>query len=120
MIETENPIVSPLPTRDAELAQVRADSASSDEDGTPMMEILIRPQTGWIPIDWKELYAYRELLFFFVWRDISARYKQTVLGSAWAVIQPLMTMGIFVIVAKFVKISTPQVGGVELPYPVFV
>ena len=44
------------------------------------------------------MFAYRELLFFFVWRDISARYKQTVLGRAWAVIQPLMLMGIFTFV----------------------
>ena len=70
-------------------------------------EIVIRAQSGWIPINWRELYAYRELLFFFVWRDISARYKQTVLGSAWAVIQPLLMMIIFTFVARFVGIH-PQ------------
>ena len=70
-------------------------ATASSEDDTEPTEIVIRAQSGWIPIDWKELYAYRELLFFFVWRDISARYKQTVLGSAWAVIQPLLMMGIF-------------------------
>ena len=59
-------------------------ATASSEDDTGPTEIVIRAQTGWIPIDWKELYAFRELLFFFVWRDISARYKQTVLGSAWA------------------------------------
>ena len=77
-------------------------------------------QTGWIPIDWKELYAFRELLFFFVWRDISARYKQTVLGSAWAVIQPLLMMGIFSFVARFAGIHPPKINGAEIPYPVFV
>ena len=81
---------------------------------------MIRAQSGWLPINWKELYAYRELLFFFVWRDISARYKQTVLGSAWAVIQPLLMMAIFTFVAKFAGIHPPKINGVEIPYPVFV
>ena len=44
-------------------------------------ELVIRPQTGWIKIDWKELVSYRELLWFLVWRDISVRYKQTILGG---------------------------------------
>ena len=60
------------------------------------------------------------MLFFFVWRDISARYKQTVLGSAWAVIQPLLMMAIFTFVAKFAGIHPPKIHGAEIPYPVFV
>ena len=56
---------------------------------------VIRPLKGWIPINLRELWAYRELLYFFTWRDIKVRYKQTLLGFAWAVIQPLFTMIVF-------------------------
>ncbi|MFO0887968.1 MAG: ABC transporter permease [Isosphaeraceae bacterium] len=83
-------------------------------------EIVIRPMTGWLPIDWRELYAYRELLYFFVWRDITARYKQTILGSAWAILQPLLLMCIFTLISKFVSIPTPVLDGRPIPYPVFV
>ena len=92
MIEAKKPVISLPRTRETEEAATPVIDSLSPQEGTAPIEILIRPQTGWIPIDWKELYAYRELLFFFVWRDISARYKQTVLGSAWAVIQPLLMM----------------------------
>jgi len=119
MIEVQQSTVSPLPSRDGEQALASLDTPVSSEDDTELIEIVIRAQSGWIPIDWRELYVYRELLFFFVWRDISARYKQTVLGSAWAVIQPLLMMVIFTFVAKFVGIH-PKINGVEIPYPVFV
>ena len=52
----------------------------------------IRPARGWQLIDLGELWRYRELLFFLVWRDVKIRYRQTVLGVAWAVLQPLMMM----------------------------
>jgi homopolymeric O-antigen transport system permease protein len=120
MIETQKPAAPASRARESEQIKVRGETPSMAQDSDGTFEILIRPQTGWIPINWKELYAYRELLFFFVWRDISARYKQTVLGSAWAVLQPLMMMGIFTFIARFINIPTPKVGGVELPYPVFV
>ena len=97
-----------------------ADLSGTDEPNGEFVETVIRARNGWIPVDWKELYAYRELLFFFIWRDISARYKQTVLGSAWAILQPLIMMAIFTFVARFMNLRTPMVGGVELPYPVFV
>jgi len=119
MIEVQHSTVSPLRSRDGEQALASLDTPVSSEDDTELIEIVIRAQSGWIPIDWRELYVYRELLFFFVWRDISARYKQTVLGSAWAVIQPLLMMVIFTFVAKFVGIH-PKINGVEIPYPVFV
>jgi lipopolysaccharide transport system permease protein len=105
--------------RESQHAQASPDVPLSELPLEPI-EIVIRPQSGWIPINWKELYAYRELLFFFIWRDISARYKQTVLGSAWAVIQPLLMMAIFSFVALFLGIKPPKLNGVELPYPVFV
>ena len=77
---------------------------------------MIKPTSGWIAIDWKEIYDYRELLAFFVWRDISARYKQTILGPAWAILQPLIMMVIFTFVASVAKIPTPM----DLPFPVCV
>lgn len=83
---------------------------------TEAAEIVIRPQSGWIAIDWKEIYSYRELLAFFVWRDISSRYKQTILGGAWAILQPLIMMVVFVVLASFSKIPTPM----GLPTPVCV
>jgi lipopolysaccharide transport system permease protein len=59
--------------------------------------VRIRPSKGWRAVNLGELWRYRELLFFLAWRDIQLRYKQTVLGVAWAVIQPLLTMVVFTI-----------------------
>jgi len=77
--------------------------------------IKLRPRPGWIPVDFKELWQYRELLGFFAVRDIKVRYKQTLLGVAWAVVQPVMTMLVFTLL--FHKLL-----GVEptnASYPVF-
>lgn len=79
-------------------------------------ERVIEARSGWIPIDWSELWEYHELLYFLVWRDVKIRYKQTVLGIAWAVLQPVFSMVIFtVIFGKFAKIPSDN-----LPYAVFV
>ncbi len=73
----------------------------------------IRPAKGWRRLDLRELWAYRELLYFFVWRDVKVRYKQTVLGASWAVIQPLTMMVVFtVFLGKLAHIPTANV-----PYP---
>jgi lipopolysaccharide transport system permease protein len=73
-------------------------------------ETVIRPRSGWIAIDWRELWNARELLGFLVWRDVSVRYKQTVLGVAWAVLQPVFTMAIFtVIFGKLAKMPSQGV-----------
>jgi lipopolysaccharide transport system permease protein len=75
----------------------------------------IAARRGWLALDLAELWAYRELLYFFVWRDIKVRYKQTVIGAAWAVLQPLMTMLVFsLFFGRLAKI--PSQG---LPYPIF-
>jgi len=75
----------------------------------------IAAQRGWLALDLAELWAYRELLYFFIWRDIKVRYKQTVIGAAWAVLQPVMTMLVFsLFFGKLAKI--PSQG---LPYPIF-
>ena len=57
--------------------------------------VVIRPSRGWIPINLRDLWAYHELLYFLTWREIKARYKQTLLGFAWAIIQPLFMMIVF-------------------------
>ncbi len=80
------------------------------------VELLIKPRRGWQPIDLRELWAYRELLGFLIWRDIKVRYKQTVLGGLWAVLQPLIGTLVFgILFTTVAKIRTPGV-----PYPLFV
>ncbi len=77
--------------------------------------IRIRPSRGWVPINFAELWRYRELLYFLVWRDIKVRYKQTVLGAAWAIIQPFFTMLVFsLFFGKLGKIPSDGI-----PYPIF-
>jgi lipopolysaccharide transport system permease protein len=75
----------------------------------------IQPSGGWISLNLRELWDYRELIFFFVWRDLKVRYKQTILGVSWAVLQPFLTMVIFsLFFGRLAKV--PSDG---LPYPVF-
>jgi lipopolysaccharide transport system permease protein len=77
--------------------------------------LLIRPARGWLRLNLPELWEYRELLYFLVWRDIKVRYKQTALGAAWAVLQPLLTMAVFsVFFGRLAKVPSDGV-----PYPVF-
>ncbi|HLO17970.1 MAG TPA: ABC transporter permease [Anaerolineales bacterium] len=75
----------------------------------------IRPPKGLAALDLHELWAYRELLYFLVWRDVKVRYKQTAIGVAWVVLQPFLTMVVFSIV--FGKLMHVPSG--ETPYPVF-
>lgn len=75
----------------------------------------IRPSRGWRHLNLRELWEYRELLFYLSWRDIKVRYKQTVLGAAWAIIQPFMTMVVFSLF--FGKLAKMPSDGI--PYPLF-
>lgn len=75
----------------------------------------IEPSRGWVSLKLHELWEYRELLYFLTWRDIKVRYKQTVLGVAWALIQPLFTMLVFYF--SFSKLAKIPSDG--LPYPLF-
>ena len=77
---------------------------------------IIECRKGWIPLNFRELVHYRELLYFLTWRDIKVRYKQTALGAAWAVLQPLMSMIVFTIF--FGKLGKIPSDGI--PYPIFV
>jgi lipopolysaccharide transport system permease protein len=75
----------------------------------------IDPPSGWIELNLHEVWQFRELLYFFVWRNVKVRYKQTVIGIVWVVLQPLMTMGVFTIF--FGRLARLPSDG--LPYPVF-
>jgi len=79
-------------------------------------EIVIKPQKGWLNVDLKELWDYRELAYFFVWRDIKVRYKQTAVGALWAIFKPMIAMLIFAFFfGRFAKMPSDGV-----PYPIFV
>jgi lipopolysaccharide transport system permease protein len=82
---------------------------------TQESHIVIEPSRSWLRLDLGDLWRYRELLFFLAWRDIKVRYKQTLLGAAWAVIQPLLTMIIFSVIFGQLA-GLPSEG---IPYPVF-
>jgi len=75
----------------------------------------IRPSQGWVSLGLGELWEYRELLYFLTWRDIKVRYKQTVLGAAWAIIQPFFTMVVFSLF--FGRLAGIPSDGI--PYPIF-
>ena len=77
---------------------------------------IIEPKKGWVPVDLREIWDYRELLYFLTKRDIKVRYKQTILGGLWAVIQPAFTMIVFTLF--FGRLARVPSDG--LPYPIFV
>ena len=77
--------------------------------------MVIRPRTGFLDLELAELWRYRELLYFLVWRDVKVRYAQAALGTAWSIVQPLIAVAIFTVVfSTFAKL--PSDG---LPYPIF-
>jgi len=84
-------------------------------DQLPDIHIHIEPSRGWISLKLRELWAYRELFYFLTWRDVKVRYKQTVLGAAWAIIQPFFTMVVFSLF--FGKLAKMPSDGI--PYPIF-
>ena len=77
--------------------------------------IRIQPSRGWISLKLDDVWAHRELLYFLIWRDVKVRYKQTALGAAWAILQPLTTMLVFTIFFG----ALAKVGSDGLPYPIF-
>ena len=85
------------------------------QENVAIPTIVIRPSQGWIALKLKDLWEYRELLYFLVWRDIKVRYKQTALGAAWAIIQPFFSMVVFsVFFGKLAKMPSDGI-----PYPIF-
>jgi lipopolysaccharide transport system permease protein len=94
-------MTSNIPTRGAAL------------DPVPVLRIV--PFQGWVSLRLRDLWEYRELLYFLIWRDIKVRYKQTVLGAAWAILQPLLAMVVFsIFFGHLAKIPSDN-----LPYPIF-
>ena len=77
--------------------------------------VIVRPSRGWLDLNLRELWRYRELVYFLTWRNIKVRYKQTFLGAAWAILQPLLTMVVFTLFfGRLAKIPSDNV-----PYPIF-
>lgn len=111
------------------MSTAMANRADSTEPGTtappdtrapapgpaPIHQTIIEPPRSWQLINFRELWQYRELLFFLTWRDVKVRYKQTVLGVAWAVLQPAMMMAVFVVF--FGRLAGVSTGGI--PQPLF-
>ena len=77
---------------------------------SPQVITIIEPRSGWRAINFRELWRYRDLLYFLAWRDVKVRYKQTVLGAAWAVLQPFMTMVVF-------SVFFGRLGGMDAKVP---
>jgi lipopolysaccharide transport system permease protein len=80
------------------------------------VETEIKPSRGWVSLDLKSVWRYHELLFFLIWRDVKVRYKQTVVGMLWVVLQPVTTMIVFTLI--FGRLAKLPTNGV--PYPLFV
>src|SRR6266404_5561328 len=100
------------------MASVTADpsvAARVSPHGSPIATVRIEPPRAWLELRLREVWMYRELLYFLVWRDLKVRYKQTAVGVAWVVLQPLMSMGAFTLF--FGRLAKLPSDG--LPYPVF-
>ncbi len=88
----------------------------SNHQHTPApFQIVIEPSDGWVSLNLHSLWQYRELLYFLVWRDLKVRYKQTLLGIAWVVLQPVVSMLVFSILFGWLL----KVPSGDVPYPVF-
>jgi lipopolysaccharide transport system permease protein len=88
---------------------------ASDSLQAELPVLRIAPSKGWAPLKLRDLWEYRELLYFLVWRDIKVRYKQTALGASWAVIQPFLTMVVFSVFFGYLA----KVPSDNIPYPIF-
>jgi lipopolysaccharide transport system permease protein len=97
------------------MASVTAPASPLPVEHPAPATVRIEPPRGWFDLRLAEVWSYRELLYFFVWRDVKIRYKQTAIGVSWVVLQPLLTMGIFTLF--FGRLAKLPSDG--LPYPVF-
>src|SRR5947209_20546227 len=96
-------------------SELTLDNLKPEAPAADLPTLFIRPPKGWMSIGFRELWEYRELLYFLTWRDIKVRYKQTALGAAWAIIQPFFTMVVFsIFFGRLAKIASDGV-----PYPIF-
>src|SRR4051812_22313158 len=100
-------------SRGTESGPAKTVSAGVASDSIPVT--VIEPSHGWVALGLGELWEYRELLYFLTWREVKVRYKQTALGAAWAIIQPLFTMLIFsLFFGRLAKVPSDNT-----PYPLF-
>jgi lipopolysaccharide transport system permease protein len=113
---TIDPVDAPVGLAEPAAAELADPVAWSHARVAALPVTLIEPPHGWQLINAAELWRFRELLFFLVWRDVKVRYKQTILGAAWAVLQPAMMMIVFTVF--FARLAKVPAG--DLPYPLFV
>jgi lipopolysaccharide transport system permease protein len=106
---------SPLENMAVNMKQQPAAAVSVPMQADAVPVLRIEPSTGWVSLKLHELWEYRELLYFLIWRDVKVRYKQTLLGAAWAIIQPVCTMVVFSLF--FGRLANVPSDGI--PYPVF-
>src|SRR5215471_8557855 len=88
---------------------------SAEPAANPTAAILIEPPRRWEALELREIWRYRELLYFLAWRDVKVRYKQTAIGASWAILQPLVTMVVFSVIFG----SLIQVPSGVVPYLIF-
>ena len=97
------------------LAEQAVTQTMTPDPHIPVTITIIEPQSGWQLVDWRELWHYRDLFWFLVWRDIKTRYSQSVLGVGWAIIQPVFSMVVF----KVVFGSLAKINSDGVPYALF-
>ena len=112
----ENRVVGSVKLLPPVVCPILRDNMKCGTSVASAIELVIRPRSGWQPIEWRDAFRYRELLGFLVWRDIKIRYRQTLLGGVWAILQPLLAMVLFTLL--FHRITGIQSDGT--PYPLFV
>jgi lipopolysaccharide transport system permease protein len=95
-------------------------AASADSERAASHRVVIRPRRGWLAVNWLELWRSREVFFFLAWRDVKVRYKQTVLGGLWAILQPFITMVVLTLIFKyFLRMDDRLMGTAKAAYPIF-
>ncbi len=99
-----------------DLPQPAGVESNPASDGAASRELVIKARKGWIPVDFRELITHRELLAFLVWRDVKVKYKQAILGFAWAVLVPVIQVLLFTFIGKAAGFSTKT----SAPYPLYV
>jgi lipopolysaccharide transport system permease protein len=114
-ISTTDSTSAPKSTTQTDKASDPVNSHTSSEGLPDEPVVTIEPNKGWSAVELRDLWGHRELLYFLVWRDVKIRYKQTLLGAAWAIIQPLLTMLVFTFI--FGRVAKIDSNGI--PYPVF-
>jgi len=112
--------MSKLAVQDISPPPPRASQPPSPERERDGFETIIQPTRGWIGINWAEMFHSRELLYFFIWRDLKVRYKQAVLGVGWVVLQPIMNMIMFTVVFGSAAGLNKRLTGYENFYAIYV